>query len=778
MSRLDRKTFDQLVRDHHPAVYRSALRVLRRQSDAEDVAQDVFVRALLGKVPLAAGGERAALCWLSTRLALNALRGVRRRTAKEQGAAMPNPDPIPVQLAADQELQHCVRRSIDELPADLRLPLQLRFEDQLTYAAVGSALAMSESTAHERVQSALQRLRQRLHDNGFAVAAASLPGLLAATPGPVPPGLEGRLLAIGNAPLATSAFGKVAALLMLLGVSVVSAVALSRGSEPEPPSVTASAAARPALPPDASPLRRTLVADAATATPAGAPGQQPETATKITWSGTVRDAQAWPVAGARVVAVAAGNLKPFECAATTTDAQGTFRLELPPDGGPLRPSLIRIRVLEQSQLLLQTDEMPLAARPEALQLILPPGAGVETSRFVLAVTVRDGDGKPLAGVPVGLCEPDGSARSLGLLPPEVQAITDAVGVARLSGRSPGDKLVFADGRKLGLQALTQTVKVQQPGELDASVELPPALLLQGSLCSADGTPLPWANVWLRDETNGLYHQPDATVRDTFCFHGLGPGPYTLHADAPEFSPADLHAVRPDGGPLEVLLKRSDDLRDIGVHLAEIHGRLLDADGAPLDFGDHEVEVRPALDGESSLVMDCIAPPRPVQIMLSDARHQAFHLVGLAAGRWGVVVRRDGYAPAAAIVELRERELRTDLELRLERPATLRGTVRDAAGKPIAGAFVTVLGLGDRADRNLAELDQRQQGDDPRRSAGGSSCCGARTGDDGSFALAAVPPGVRLRVVAVARGSAPAQGAAMTLVAGQTRSDCELRLARR
>ncbi len=785
MPRLDRQTFDQLVREHHAAVYRSARRVLRCDGDAEDIAQDVFVRALDGKVPLGEGGDRAALCWLATRLALNTLRGNRRRTEKEHRATMPHVSPTPIEQLAGDELRRSVHRSIDELPDELRLPLLLRFQDQLTYAAVGSTLAVSETTAHERVQAALQKLRRRLEGAGFAVTASGLPELVAGVPPHVPPGLEGRLLAIGTTKTAVAAASKLAAVVLLLGLVVVGGIAWLQSGERrvEPLSASGTAAPRVVDAGAADPVERTPVPTAANAhVPAtdGGP-QEPATREPIVYRGAVHDASAWPVGNARVVAVAAGGLKPFEYGATVTDAAGAFRLELPLEGEPVTPMTIRIRVLEQSHLLLETDEMvlPRGGQPEPLELVLPRSAGIETERFVLSVTVRDDAGAPLADVPVALYAAGDPPPRPGSTPAEAEDRTDALGVARLPGRRPGARLVFADGRPLGRRAATSTVRIEQPGPQDATLTIGPGRTLRGHAGAVDGAELPWANVWLQDETLHLHHRGKLQAGGAFEFAALGDGPYTLHVDSQDCSPAELRGLSPDREPVDVLLKRRSDTRDVGTHMAEIHGRLIDAaTGVVVTFGDEDVQVRPALDGESTSVFDRIEPPRPVQVMLSDARHDAFHLVGLTAGRWGVVVHVEGYATAAAIVELHEDELRAGLEIPLQRPATVRGRVVDATGAGVAGAFVSVLGYGARADQNLAALDARQQAPDRRYGAGGSLPCAARTDADGSFTLMSVPPDVRLRVIAVATGHAPATGPARTLQSGATQTGCELQLGSR
>ncbi|MCC6670039.1 MAG: sigma-70 family RNA polymerase sigma factor [Planctomycetes bacterium] len=777
----DRDTFDRLVHEHHAAVYRSALRIVRRAGDAEDVAQEVFLRVLAGKAPMHRAEEpQAALCWLATRLALNHLRAARRRDRKERGAAMPESQATPADDAADHELHATVRVQIDALPDDLRLPLLLRYQDRLTFAALGSALALSESTAHERVQEALARLRQRLAGAGLAVAPARLAELVAvADPAAAPVGLQTRLLALRPAGLAAL---PAAGLATLGGLAVIGVVALASAwfrdagsSATVPEGGPIAAAAGPAVHPQdpaPRPSPRTPVADPATRG-AGAP---PAPRSSAAFSGTVHDALAWPLAGARVAAVAAGNLKPFELAATRSDASGAFRLEVPLAGTPVPAERIRIRVTEGPRQLLETAELelPRDGDPAPLRLTLPPDTGTEASRFTLAVTVRDAAGRPVADVPVALYAQGDAAPRPGQSPPEAESRTGADGVAALDGRSPGAKLVFGDGRRLGFSGAFATVTIERPGAHRASLELVAGATLHARLALVGGGTPEWANVWLEDETTHLQHSGE--LRDGAVeFTGLGPGPFTLRVYAHPYSPARRRGLRPGPDPVQVLLKLAEDPRAVGHHMAEVHGTLLDAaTGATVAFEPGQVEAHPVRDGDSTLAVDRIEPPRPVQRMLDRRRIEAFHVGGLEPGEWAVVARVPGYAPAVWIGTLAEAELRTGVALYLQRGAEVAGRVVDDQGVPVAGALVFVAGLGARADANLRAWEATQGQRDARAAAPAALAASARTGDDGRFVLRHVPGGVSLRVVAVAPRHRLALSPPFVLREGEVRADVGLR----
>src|SRR5688572_7616454 len=150
---ISRQLFASLVRAQHAAVYRTAARLLA-PADAEDVTQQVFARVWEGKVAL--GDDPAStLRWLAGRLALNALRGARKRRHHEERRAMPNEHPAPVDPGLSGDERHALRTALDALPHDLRTAVVLRYQEDLTFDALALALACSLSTAHDRVRRGL-----------------------------------------------------------------------------------------------------------------------------------------------------------------------------------------------------------------------------------------------------------------------------------------------------------------------------------------------------------------------------------------------------------------------------------------------------------------------------------------------------------------------------------------------------------------------------------------------------------------------------------------------
>jgi len=165
----DERAFRRLVETHMRAVYALGYRILGDADDADDVAQETFVRAYHA---LERYDERYSFyTWLraiATRLALNEIaRRKRRRT--DGGAAFEVASETVIDSAADAvehmadaELRQSVERGMAGLPPEYRAVLVLRAEQDLSYAEIASVLGIPEGTVMSRLHRARAMLRRAL----------------------------------------------------------------------------------------------------------------------------------------------------------------------------------------------------------------------------------------------------------------------------------------------------------------------------------------------------------------------------------------------------------------------------------------------------------------------------------------------------------------------------------------------------------------------------------------------------------------------------------------
>ena len=146
----------QSIVRHHEFVQRLALRLSLDPNEAQDVAQDTFVRALEGgrRAPQALGPWLAASLRGITR---NRRRGELRRAERERRAAKPEIAPVE-KLAMRQEVVEAVLR----LKEPFRNTVVMTYELGLTPREIAAREGIAEATVRSRLHRAHATLRSTL----------------------------------------------------------------------------------------------------------------------------------------------------------------------------------------------------------------------------------------------------------------------------------------------------------------------------------------------------------------------------------------------------------------------------------------------------------------------------------------------------------------------------------------------------------------------------------------------------------------------------------------
>lgn len=171
----DPDAFDQLVVRHQAAVFRAALAALRVREDAEEVAQDAFVRAwrALGRFR----GDSSFRTWM-LRIVWNRAISRRRGLAAWLRRATPLADVVePAAVAESQyvELQHAELHAhavdvIQALTPKLRDALLLAQSGDYRYEEIGLMLGVPVGTVKWRVSEARRKVREKLSALGYVDA--------------------------------------------------------------------------------------------------------------------------------------------------------------------------------------------------------------------------------------------------------------------------------------------------------------------------------------------------------------------------------------------------------------------------------------------------------------------------------------------------------------------------------------------------------------------------------------------------------------------------------
>jgi RNA polymerase sigma-70 factor (ECF subfamily) len=157
------REFEERLRDSGTLAFRVAYGVLRHREDAEDVAQEAFVRAYRHFRSLRDRERfRAWLVRTAWRLAIDRWRSERRRASREDTVAVP-----PVGASGEDALISTDRalrlwEAIDALPDKLRIAIVLSAIEGHDVREVASLLRLPEGTVKSRLFLARKALAEKL----------------------------------------------------------------------------------------------------------------------------------------------------------------------------------------------------------------------------------------------------------------------------------------------------------------------------------------------------------------------------------------------------------------------------------------------------------------------------------------------------------------------------------------------------------------------------------------------------------------------------------------
>lgn len=155
-------TFAEIIDRHQAEIWRYLIGLTGNRADAEDLFQDVFMRAFVAFARLRPGSNhRAWLYKIATNVSSNHGRKVRRRREEpldEAWAFGERPDDSVDRV----ERTRRVRGAVMELPPKQRAAIIQRKLLGFDYSDIAGNLGCSETAARANVYQALRRLRQTL----------------------------------------------------------------------------------------------------------------------------------------------------------------------------------------------------------------------------------------------------------------------------------------------------------------------------------------------------------------------------------------------------------------------------------------------------------------------------------------------------------------------------------------------------------------------------------------------------------------------------------------
>jgi len=313
----------RLLVEHREFIRRLAMSLLRDPHAAEDVAQDVLVRAL--EHPPRPGNLTAWLGRVARNVSISRLRSEQRRAKRERTVAAGQPLPPVDEAVGSIELQQRVVAVVLDLPEPYRSTLIHRYFNDLGPTEIAKRSNVPRETVKTRLRRALEMVRVRLDEEHRGDRRTWSMLLL-----PLLPRGGGGASApvIGGALIVGTKLKIVAAVLILAVIAGLGVERMLRPDDhrtaPEPPARAVEIATAP-VPGDKSPSHLPPI-DFTTVD------------RDLDLHGTVVDAEGQPVAGAeirtvkhpfrRMAALVEATFTEVEGPATESAGDGTFALRL------------------------------------------------------------------------------------------------------------------------------------------------------------------------------------------------------------------------------------------------------------------------------------------------------------------------------------------------------------------------------------------------------------------------------------------------------------------
>ncbi|HEY3939711.1 MAG TPA: RNA polymerase sigma factor [Bryobacteraceae bacterium] len=162
----DLRAFEGLVRLHQRRIVADCRHITKDQSIAEDLAQEVFVKAYFGLANFE--GRASFRHWLQVIKVHHCLNHLKKQKNKAismedeglRGAELKAFSTIDKDFGriSDREIIH---RVLDAMPEALRIPLVLRDMDELSYEEVAGSLKIGLSAAKMRIKRAREWFKNR-----------------------------------------------------------------------------------------------------------------------------------------------------------------------------------------------------------------------------------------------------------------------------------------------------------------------------------------------------------------------------------------------------------------------------------------------------------------------------------------------------------------------------------------------------------------------------------------------------------------------------------------
>ncbi|MDE3178105.1 MAG: sigma-70 family RNA polymerase sigma factor [Acidobacteriota bacterium] len=156
----DPAAFEGIIREHQAMVFSLALHFLREPSQAEDVAQEVFLELYQNRAAIESASHLRF--WLRKVTCHRSLDSIRRRASHCTTSLADAPEPVAAENKHDPILQRRLGRLINTLPEKWRMALILRYQEDLEYREIAEVMGIPVNSVKSSLERALALMHEKL----------------------------------------------------------------------------------------------------------------------------------------------------------------------------------------------------------------------------------------------------------------------------------------------------------------------------------------------------------------------------------------------------------------------------------------------------------------------------------------------------------------------------------------------------------------------------------------------------------------------------------------
>ena len=172
-NKIDIARFETILSEYQTGVFRTAIGFVHSKEEAEDLTQEVFLRAYRSWNTFR--GDAEISTWLyriTINLCLNHIEQQKRRNFFQFTGDFlndffnhPSEEKNPHQLLEETELKKAIQKAVDTLPEKQRTAFVLSKYDDLSQQEIAAIMEITEGAVEQLLQRAKANLREKLNKN-------------------------------------------------------------------------------------------------------------------------------------------------------------------------------------------------------------------------------------------------------------------------------------------------------------------------------------------------------------------------------------------------------------------------------------------------------------------------------------------------------------------------------------------------------------------------------------------------------------------------------------